>query len=1594
MKDKNSNYRSESIFSSNRNLFEMLEAIDDEKEAKRSANFFNNNKNILLNLFTYSSNNNNVDDILLEKKNFMNHASSSKRKECKSKSKETKVEESCSTFKKDKNCEKKKWIKCFCWFCSLNLLDEILEKEIYKEKIHEHVYDLIYDENSYFDTSSVMSVPYEFARFMLKQLDNNLLHDIKINNTIKEEKYLFKKFCKKYKYNKKYSKVRDVSSSSYSSSSVSAKSDHTLNYHSRNVNIRYSNYLNIRRELFNSDNEQKGDRESDINRKKTFYDSNNLGNCDSSDLFYYKKGASSDDMSNNNNSCETVSVEDEEKKKKKEEFLSKISNMEYILKCRRIDNNSSQISNSSNCRNVPKGNIPYLYKKMSEPVLPSQSVRSRIEEEEVEVEEEEEEEEEEEKKNHYGEGIKRQKSNRKKYNIYDDTYENLHCYDYSASSFSKRNKKERIFTGCKDSRCIFKGISKNCEHRYVPYKCLSRRSYSISAYMRERCNSKDSMIKGEQKDVPNGHMAQNMSNNKIFCENGKGENDTNEKKDDSNMYNKRIYHKYKNNLNYIKKFYYIDEKQKKPFPLCLYNIIKSFGTIKQCSRCYCFFNSISCHCIECKKKYHLKLTNPHYFIFQHGLTASVHDFQNIVNPLLTKYPHLFIYITYSNQSHTFEGVDVGTERICTELNCLFKIINDKINVSMIGHSLGGILNRSVLINLYRKKLFKNKKLINFITFACPHIGVHENMAIMNVLSTYLGAHTIDDLNNKTTLLLKIASVESINILKKFENIIFYGNTQSDWLVGMRTSLILPYTLFNEDLIMFIIEQARNVPEIPINIFSVVHLYMRKKKLLFFYFYQDLKNPNYLLNKRKEQSKFLDQMLQTIISSSKLLSCSKKKKFNIFMNYYSNYDNKRDFEKKTTHRNTASSNSTAKYRNVANRNGINHHPIYDTINGNNHLFLGTNGNNNNSDNNNSNNNNSNNNNSNNNNSNNNNSNNNNSNNNNSNNNNSNNSNSNNNNSNSINSNNNNNLTWSEFKKNNILNRKEGNFFSDDPNMHMQAMPFNFRRNNMNMKNINKKIRKNNCNSCDNISSTINKVDGREIREEEKILPTLNPSTLNPSTPNLSTPNPSTLNQPTFKSHTFEDVYPENAKSEVHSDFTGTNTNSACTNKFGKMNYYDKCLNIQDNYKIVSCSNVTENMDPCSNEKIHNFESGYLDESSREGGDGETKKSAWEKEQQERKENASGGEGGDANCDASKRARSNQVNVQKNQHVINGCAADGGKSSGNNDGGMKKNLTDYKYFEKLFFQCLKTKIINDIKTLDNNLKKKKKKKKNEPSKLLFFQNTFNVIKNYGFLSYSKNNNLKKEPNFVEPSGNSANGENDEKKQSGGCIHNGIGNNASTTNNSSSPRSSNRGEERENHTCEDKKKDDDSYENEKRVDEHDNSNGSNSLQLCDRKNEDYDYISEFFYTSSDDSCDTDYSAKLGYKEYMSLNKEKRNNKEEEKYEHCKNNMYYNNMARKKMKRNNLLKGITKNDKKKYKQILFHIYSISNEQLIGRFFKNPELLYYEVLFYCLNQLPVQRYCISLPLYSNAHVQIIAHPRICSEESTIIKHFVEHLIL
>nr|BAN64963.1 putative serine esterase domain containing protein [Babesia bovis] len=78
-----------------------------------------------------------------------------------------------------------------------------------------------------------------------------------------------------------------------------------------------------------------------------------------------------------------------------------------------------------------------------------------------------------------------------------------------------------------------------------------------------------------------------------------------------------------------------------------------------------------------------------------------------------------------------------------------------------------------------------------MSVASPHAGIYENNAAFRKIVGLVGSKTVDELDNDSVDLLFLASRESMDGMKKFKNVVVYGNLSGDFLVAPRTSLLMP-----------------------------------------------------------------------------------------------------------------------------------------------------------------------------------------------------------------------------------------------------------------------------------------------------------------------------------------------------------------------------------------------------------------------------------------------------------------------------------------------------------------------------------------------------------------------------------------------------------------------------------------------------------------------------------------------------------------------------------------------------------------------------------------------------------------------------------
>ena len=83
--------------------------------------------------------------------------------------------------------------------------------------------------------------------------------------------------------------------------------------------------------------------------------------------------------------------------------------------------------------------------------------------------------------------------------------------------------------------------------------------------------------------------------------------------------------------------------------------------------------------------------------------------------------------TRNSDSFTYDGIDVGGERVTAEIEAAIEELEKKGHqikkMSMVGYSLGGLVARMCIGLLFSRGWFDKIEPVNFTTFATPHLGV-------------------------------------------------------------------------------------------------------------------------------------------------------------------------------------------------------------------------------------------------------------------------------------------------------------------------------------------------------------------------------------------------------------------------------------------------------------------------------------------------------------------------------------------------------------------------------------------------------------------------------------------------------------------------------------------------------------------------------------------------------------------------------------------------------------------------------------------------------------------------------------------------------
>ncbi|KAK6116052.1 hypothetical protein DH2020_008321 [Rehmannia glutinosa] len=225
----------------------------------------------------------------------------------------------------------------------------------------------------------------------------------------------------------------------------------------------------------------------------------------------------------------------------------------------------------------------------------------------------------------------------------------------------------------------------------------------------------------------------------------------------------------------------------------------------------------------------------HLIVMVNGIIGSAQNWRYAAKQFVKAYPNdVIVHCSESNSSMlTFDGVDVMGKRLADEVISVKDRHPNLQKISFVGHSLGGLVARYAVAELYRQDLIRKHgeengeddsqkssledkprvniaglEPVNFITSATPHLGSRGHKQVPVFCGFYTmeklasraswllgrtGRHLFlsDCVGGKPPLLLRMSSdsedLKFISALQSFKRRVAYANARFDHLVGWSSS---------------------------------------------------------------------------------------------------------------------------------------------------------------------------------------------------------------------------------------------------------------------------------------------------------------------------------------------------------------------------------------------------------------------------------------------------------------------------------------------------------------------------------------------------------------------------------------------------------------------------------------------------------------------------------------------------------------------------------------------------------------------------------------------------------------------------------------
>jgi hypothetical protein len=180
-----------------------------------------------------------------------------------------------------------------------------------------------------------------------------------------------------------------------------------------------------------------------------------------------------------------------------------------------------------------------------------------------------------------------------------------------------------------------------------------------------------------------------------------------------------------------------------------------------------------------------KFCELHLIVMVHGYRGSAKDMTVLKNEISILFPHTVFLVSSANENETENSISKLGINLAQEVKEFFNINGTThiVNVSFIGHSLGGLIIRAALPLL----LDYSSKFHLFLSLSTPHLGVLEGSRLVQagiwILNYVKKAESLNELqladakNQENCLLFKMSSFQGFEL---FNHLVLVSSPQDNY----------------------------------------------------------------------------------------------------------------------------------------------------------------------------------------------------------------------------------------------------------------------------------------------------------------------------------------------------------------------------------------------------------------------------------------------------------------------------------------------------------------------------------------------------------------------------------------------------------------------------------------------------------------------------------------------------------------------------------------------------------------------------------------------------------------------------------------------